>query len=188
MSKVESTRTDESARDAIRVAGDSLLSSLREGVDGRTLDQRLDRFCEIAFEALAPTGVSWLGFYRLTPTADAMTLVACRDRPACSPIGMHGVCGQAARLGRTRVVADVNELGPDYVACDPRDRSEIVIPLAAGADGGVGAAPLVLDLDSFEAGRFSDDDDVLLREALVLAGFEPIARGSAVHGPCPTIG
>ena len=182
MDQPEPTGTNDPARDAIRVAGDSLLVSLRDGVAGTVADERLDRFCEIAFTHLAPTGVSWLGFYRMAAEGDAMTLVACRDRPACSPIGLHGVCGQSARSGRTRIVADVNDLGPDYVACDPRDRSEIVIPVTDAPSPGPGPSPLVLDLDSFEVGRFSDADDALLRAALVAIGLEPVARGAALHG------
>ena len=178
---------DEPARDASRVAGDSLLESLREGLEAGSFDQRLDRFCEIAFTHLAPTGVSWLGFYRATPEGDAMILVTCRDRPACSPIGLHGVCGQAARSGRTRIIADVNDLGSDYVACDPRDRSEIVVPLVDSTAPGPWPAPLVLDLDSFAVDRFSDADDVLLREALALAGLVPVSLGPALHGANPDI-
>ncbi len=174
------------ARDTIRVAGVALLETLADTAWPASFDARLDLFCDIAFAALGPTGVSWLGFYRVAETGDAMTLVACRDRPACSPIGLHGVCGQSLRSGRTRIVADVLELGDAYVACDPRDRSEIVIPLHDVDPDRVGAsghpAALVLDLDSVDVGRFSDEDDRLLRDALRRAGLSPTRSGTAIHG------
>jgi len=70
-------------------------------------------------------------------------LGCCRDRPACSPIGLHGVCGRGVREAAPIVVGDVAELGAAYVACDPLDRSELVLPLLD--EGGVWG---VLDLDS----------------------------------------
>ena len=143
---------------------------------------RLERFVDLAWRHLAPTGVSWLGFYRWDPKSGTLLLSARRDRPACSPIGIHGVCGQALRLGRTRIVDDVLELGSDYVACDARDRSEIVVPATRGTLG-IHPANLVLDLDSFEPADFSGQDDVGLRIALDLAGLTPISTGSACHGP-----
>jgi len=173
------------ARDTIRAAGVALLSTLDRTTLPESLDDRLDAFCEIAFAVLAPTGVCWLGFYRVTDDGEAMTLAACRDRPACSPIGLHGVCGQSLRSGRTRIVPDVLELGDAYVACDPRDRSEIVVPLLPPGEPPRSDHPatLVLDLDSTEVGRFSDDDDEVLREALQRAGLSPVIRGPALLGP-----
>ncbi|MDA0295604.1 MAG: hypothetical protein O3A31_06450 [Planctomycetota bacterium] len=131
-----------------------------------------EAFVNIAWTALAPTGVSWIGFYRMASDRHSMVLEQCRDRPACSPIGLHGVCGQAARTGRTMIVGDVADLGDDYVACDPRDRSEIVIPIHADLLPG-GQIGRVLDLDSFETNSFSDLDGRRLREALRIAGFAP---------------
>lgn len=133
-------------------------------------------FIDLAWEALSPVGVSWIGFYRRDADSDQLLLEQCRDRPACSPIGLHGVCGQALRHRRTRIVRDVAELGEDYVACDPRDRAEIVIPLGPSAPDAEVAevADRVLDLDSFDLDAFSDVDDRRLRAILDLAGFHPI--------------
>ena len=124
---------------------------------------------------LAPTGVSWVGFY-LAPAGEPVRelLLDCREpKPACSPIGMHGVCGQSF-LGRTvRIVADTRDLGDAYVACDPRDRSEIVLPVAfpGGGPGGV------LDLDSHEPGRFGAADEAGLRRVLAAAGIRVAEAG-----------
>jgi L-methionine (R)-S-oxide reductase len=96
--------------------------------------------------------VSWVGFYLLG--ADEMTLGPRRDKPACSPIGLHGACGKAALSGKTLVVRDVKDLGENYVACDPRDRSEIVVPVHGKNRKVVG----VLDLDSHALAAFGPTD------------------------------
>lgn len=119
------------------------------------------------WERLCDEGVSWVGFYTKPFDADEMILGPRRDKPACSPIGLHGVCGRAWRERRAIVVRDVQELGGDYVACDPRDRSEVVIPLFE-PDGSCWG---VLDLDSFEIGAFDDRDVAGLTRVLRSAGF-----------------
>lgn len=125
---------------------------------------------DVVWDHLREQGVSWVGFYLDRPNEpeqQRMILGPCRDSPACSPIGLHGVCGQALLQGRTRIVEDVAELGPSYIACDPRDRSEIVVPLIDGDNQCWG----VLDLDSWDVGSFSDQDDVGLRDVLTAAGL-----------------
>jgi L-methionine (R)-S-oxide reductase len=88
-----------------------------------------------------------------------------RDKPACTPIGLHGVCGQSFLSRRAMVIDDVRALGDNYVACDPRDRSEVVVPLL-DPDG---RAWGVLDLDSHETGAFADSDVAGLRRVLAAA-------------------
>ena len=126
---------------------------------------------DLAWDHLADSGVSWLGFYRFRVEDGDMVLDACRDRPACSPIGLHGVCGQSHRSGRSRIVRDVAVLGDAYVACDPRDRSELVIP-CHGRDAGGRSFDYVLDLDSTDLGAFSDEDDRRLRAYLEACGLQ----------------
>ena len=121
--------------------------------------------------SLHRSGVSWLGFYIDHPDQPddrRMMLGPCRDKPACSPIGLHGVCGQALLSKQTRIVRDVAELGANYVACDPRDRSEIVVPLIDEHE----QCWAVLDLDSHEIGAFDESDDRGLREVLRAAGLK----------------
>ncbi|MHC4975631.1 MAG: GAF domain-containing protein [Planctomycetota bacterium] len=146
----------------------------------RTPEQRAQDVSDILWEALGDQGVSWAGFYFARedqPEDERLVLVACRDKPACSPIGLQGVCGQGYVSGRTRIVADVRTLGESYIACDPRDLSEIVIPLFE-SDGSGERCVGVLDLDSFEVGSFDNFDDAQLRVALEAAGFR-VSRAGA---------
>jgi len=112
-------------------------------------------------------GVSWAGFYLAADDGREMILGPCRDKPACSPIGLHGVCGQALTGGRPMVVADVRKLGADYIACDPRDRSEVVVPLPAAR----GRPRAVLDLDSHGVSAFDQGDVEGLLRVLTAAGL-----------------
>ncbi len=122
--------------------------------------------CDLLWGGLHASGVSWLGFY-LYDGRDEMILGARRDKPACSPIGMHGACGQAFRSRQPLVVRDVQELGENYIACDPRDRSEVVIPLFDDD----GACWGVFDVDSYDVGAFSSSDVAGLQQILRTAGL-----------------
>ncbi len=110
---------------------------------------------------------SWAGFYRVV----APELL--RVGPYQGPLGCleipfaRGVCGAAARSRSTQVVADV-ELFPGHIACDAAARSEIVVPIFAGA----GELIAVLDVDSHFPGAFDDHDR---------AGLERIAGGLRAH-------
>lgn len=128
--------------------------------------QRMHAVVDALWDALKDTGVSWVGFYT-HEGGDELVLGPRRDKPACSPIGLHGACGQALRNRRPLIVRDVKELGANYVACDPRDASEVVVPLL-DADGTCWG---VLDLDSHELGSFSDADVVGLCGVLRAAGL-----------------
>jgi putative methionine-R-sulfoxide reductase with GAF domain len=139
---------------------DSLLARVNPTADR---EAAMQTFVDLLWEVLHPTGVSWLGFY--IPRGGELVLGPRRDKPACSPIGLHGVCGQAFRTGRPLVVRDVKELGANYVACDPRDQSEIVIPLLDENRRCWG----VFDMDSHDVGAFDEADveglSALLRRA-----------------------
>ena len=130
-------------------------------------DERMQVFVDVLWPILSPTGVSWLGFYSRADGAEEMILEARRDKPACSPIGLHGACGQACAERTTLVVTDVAKLGEGYVACDPRDLSELVIPLFDES----GECWGVYDADSFDVGSFDENDAERVRELLVIAGL-----------------
>ncbi len=120
------------------------------------------------WDALHTTGVSWVGFY-LFEGGDELILGPSRDKPACSPIALHGACGQSFKSGEPLVVRDVREFGADYIACDPRDRSEVIVPVFDDS----GACWGVLDLDSYDVGSFDQRDVEGLRRVLQAAGLSP---------------
>ncbi len=134
--------------------------------------ERLLLLTSILWEALAQDGVSWCGFYVPSKNRRELLLECCKPKPACSPIGLHGVCGKAFLTKKPKIVRDVKELGAGYVACDPRDRSEAVIPLICED----GACWAVLDLDSHETGAFTRDDAEGLARVLFAAGLSVPAK------------
>ncbi len=138
-----------------------------EVADQGSPPDRMRSVVDVLWRHLSATGVSWVGFYVKSSAGDELLLGPCRDKPACSPIGLHGACGQVFRRRQPMVVRDVKDLGESYIACDPRDQSEVVVPILdeQGASWGV------LDLDSFELAAFHDRDVVGLQQVLTAAGF-----------------
>ncbi|HYE03747.1 MAG TPA: GAF domain-containing protein [Phycisphaerales bacterium] len=148
-------------------AADRLAPARQDGAEAR-----MQAVADALWEELGPPGrgpISWVGFYVPAPEGASLILGPRRDGPACSPIGMHGACGRCFRNRRPLVVTDVARLGAGYIACDPRDRSEVVVPvMAPGARGGCTG---VLDVDSHRAGAFSVDDARALLRLLEKAGL-----------------
>ena len=129
---------------------------------------RMQAFVDAIWPHLANTGVSWIGFYHRDPSDPAQMLLAARQpKPACSPIGLHGACGRSLRSAQPLVVRDVAELGAGYIACDPRDRSEVVVPCLQGP----GVAWGVLDADSHDLASFGPADADRLAGLLRQAGL-----------------
>lgn len=128
--------------------------------------QRMAALVDLLWDALHPAGVSWIGFY-LHEGRDELVLGPRRDKPACSPIGLHGACGQAFRRREPVIVRDVADLGENYIACDPRDRSEVVVPLME-PDGRCWG---VLDADSYEVAAFDEVDVAGLLRVLRATGL-----------------
>ena len=154
----------------------ALLHAARAIAGLRTDRERMDAFVDLWWDAFGASGASWVGFYvdhPGEPDERRMTLAARRPKPACSPIGIHGACGQALRAAKCLVVRDVAELGAGYIACDPRDRSELVVPCLR-ADG---TAWGVLDVDSHEVGAFDAQDAEGCGLLLVAAGLSASVAG-----------
>ncbi|MCL4742035.1 MAG: GAF domain-containing protein [Phycisphaerales bacterium] len=128
---------------------------------------RMQALADALWDAFANEGYSWVGFYVKPADRDELILGPRRDKPACSPIGLHGACGRAWRDRCALVVRDVASLGERYVACDPRDRSEVVVPMLDPS----GECWGVLDADSHEAGAFTEHDAAALAELLIRAGL-----------------
>ncbi len=148
-----------------------VIDEIRRAVqDDADRDARMDAVCEHAWRNLAEHGISWVGFYvdqPNEPDEQRLMLVCHRPKPACSPLAIHGVCGQTLRFGCTRVVPDVRDLGSDYIECDPTDRSEVAVPLFDKHGHCWG----VFDVDSPISRRFCDDDGPHFRAILQAAGF-----------------
>ncbi len=144
---------------------------------GASREDRMRLVADALWDSLHATGVSWAGFYTADesqPEDRRLILGPRRDKPACSPIGLHGVCGAGYRTGLVQIVRDTAELGPNYVACDPRDKSEIVIPLFEPTEAERRCWG-VLDLDSWDIGTFDDSDAAGLIRVLEAAGFDATA-------------
>ena len=106
-------------------------------------------------------GLNWAGFYLLR--GGELVLGPFQGRPACVRIAVgSGVCGTAVAQRASQVVADVHAF-PGHIACDPRSRSELVVPICVGE-----RVRGVLDLDSDRPARFDERDRTGL-EALVAA-------------------
>ncbi len=105
--------------------------------------------------------VNWAGFYRLID--GVLVLGPFQGKVACLriPLG-SGVCGTAAALRATQMVADVHAF-PGHIACDSASASELVVPIVQGD-----ALKGVLDLDSPLPARFRAED-AAGAEALVAA-------------------
>src|SRR6056297_134111 len=96
--------------------------------------------------------LNWAGFYLLRD--GELVLGPFQGRPACVRIAVgSGVCDTAVAAGESQVVADVHAF-PGHIACDPRSRSEIVVPVRDAS----GEVVAVLDLDSDRPGTFDAQD------------------------------
>ena len=134
---------------------------------GSSLDERMRAVVDILWSHLENRGAAWLGFYEISESQDSLLLRVCRPKPACSPIGLHGVCGRSWKERRPIVEDDVHALGAEHIVCDPANLSEVVVPCL---DSG-GACWGVLDLDSRERAAFTMEDAAGLRGILVAAGL-----------------
>ena len=101
--------------------------------------------------------INWAGFYKMEDSQ--LVLGPFQGKPACIliPVG-KGVCGTAVARGCTQLVADVHQFS-GHIACDSASNSEIVVPIHV--DGKIWG---VLDIDSPDFNRFSEDDQAGLEQ------------------------
>jgi len=110
---------------------------------------------------------SWTGFYRVVAPR-LLRVGPYQGPPGCLEIPFdRGVCGAAARTGRSQVVADVHAF-PGHIACDADARSEIVVPVRDRE----GELVAVLDVDSHHPAAFDEADRI---------GLESISRLLTSH-------
>lgn len=99
-------------------------------------------------------GHLWTGFYRVVEPGVLLRVGPYQGTLGCLEIQFgRGVCGTAAATRETQVVEDVMEF-PGHITCDPRSRSEIVVPVIGRNDELIA----VLDIDSDRVGTFSEED------------------------------
>ena len=95
----------------------------------------------------------WTGFYRTT-SPGLLKIGPYQGGHGCLVIPFDkGICGAAARTGKTQDVPDVHAR-PEHIACSSSTNSEIVVPVK-NANGEVVA---VLDIDSDDYAAFSPQD------------------------------
>jgi GAF domain-containing protein len=94
---------------------------------------------------------SWTGFYFLVG-GDELHVGPYQGPVACQVLRGGGVCLHCARTRQPVIVPDV-EMFPGHIACDPRSRSEIAMPVLSGE-----RVVAVLDIDSAEPAQFDEDD------------------------------
>ena len=120
-------------------------------------------------------GHLWTGFYRVVEPGVLLRVGPYQGSLGCLDIAFgRGVCGTAAATQTTVVVDDVHAF-PGHITCDPRSRSEIVVPVFDAR----GELMAVLDIDSAEPSTFGEADRRGL-EALVACfsrmSYVPVAR------------
>lgn len=155
-----------------RAVGATLLQvdAIATRLSGRAALEEACRFLRESFPHYR-----WVGIYRLD--GDSLVLEAWSGPAATQhtriPVG-EGICGRAAREGRTVIVEDVRA-APEYLACFLETRSEIVVPIRDG-ERVVGE----VDIDGNEVGAFDASDRDLLEKiarrltsALAKAASEP---------------
>ena len=102
----------------------------------------------------------WTGFYVVE--GDRLHVGPYQGPVACQVLEDRGVCVEAVRTERAVVVPDVQAFR-GHVACDPRSKSEIAVPVLK--DGMVAA---VFDVDSDKVSQFSHGDVAPLTKILSL--------------------
>jgi L-methionine (R)-S-oxide reductase len=103
----------------------------------------------------------WTGFYRVV-APELMKIGPYQGGHGCLVIPFsRGVCGAAARLNKTQLIADV-ETFAGHIACSASTRSELVIPFYDAK----GALLGVLDIDSDLPDAFTAQDATALEDIL----------------------
>ncbi|MDE1853066.1 MAG: GAF domain-containing protein [Thaumarchaeota archaeon] len=108
---------------------------------------------------------TWVGIYAVEGAdlvLDAWSGPAATEHTRI-PIG-KGVCGFAAKAGRTEIVSDVSK-DPRYLQCFLSTKSEIVVPISAQ-----GKVVGEIDIDSDQLDGFSSVDREFLEAVARKAG------------------
>ena len=113
------------------------------------------------------TRYNWVGFYLVDPT-DANVLLVGPFVGSFTPHGRislsMGLCGAAAKTGRTVLVHDV-ATDPRYLAGSPMVKCEIVVPIFAK-----NRLVAELDIESYFTGTFTKPDQNFVEACAQLVG------------------
>jgi L-methionine (R)-S-oxide reductase len=131
------------------------LKEFLDSVEGDTFREQCESICACLREI--DSKYDWVGMYWLK--GDTLTLGPWSGPQATEHKKItinEGICGAAAREGKTIIVDDVQK-DPRYLACFVDTRSEIVVPIRA-KNKIVGE----IDVDGKKVGEFTEEDKVFL--------------------------
>ena len=95
----------------------------------------------------------WTGFYRVTEPK-VLKIGPYQGEHGCLRIPFdRGICGQVASTGKPSLVNDLSSV-KSHIACSPKTKSEIVLPVFNKFKGLIA----VLDIDSDLPEAFDNDD------------------------------
>ena len=105
----------------------------------------------------------WVGFYIVDPVKENELVIGpYQGTLGCLRISFdRGVCGAAAKTGKTQIVEDVNAF-PGHIACDSQTNSEIVVPVFNKK----GELIAVFDVDSSKLSTFDETDKLWLEKII----------------------
>jgi len=134
---------------------------LRDLIEGKSpsLQAAMSTICAV-LHAKMPHHF-WTGFY-FVAEHDELHVGPYQGPVACQVLRETGACLEAVKTRLPIVVPDV-EAFPGHIACDPRSKSEIVLPILRD-----GVPVAVLDIDSNRLDQFSEADIAPLQEILDL--------------------
>jgi GAF domain-containing protein len=136
-------------RPAAYAALETQVASVLEGIDDQIAGMAtISALVHHAF------GHLWTGFYRVVEPNRLLRIGPYQGTLGCLDIEFgRGVCGAAAANRETVIVADVHAF-PGHITCDPRSRSEIVVPVFDNARQLIA----VFDIDSDRHDAFGVED------------------------------
>lgn len=141
----------------------SILDRIRKAVgQAGSRDEQLRETVRLLSQAVRK--YTWTGIYLVERDTLVLHNHLGLPTPHASIPMDNGICGLAARQGRTVVVPDVGS-DPRYLACSPATRSEMVVPIFKDGDV-VGE----IDIDSDLPDAFDEEDRKLLEETAQLLG------------------
>lgn len=135
-----------------REAYTELSVQTRALLDG--IDDRVAAMATISSLIHSALGYLWTGFYQVAVPDELLRVGPYQGSIGCLEITFgKGVCGTAAAERRTVIVDDVSTF-EGHITCDPRSRSEIVVPVFDPLRELIA----VFDVDSAERAAFTDED------------------------------